>query len=151
MPKWKVWKIQQKAGWPWNRNLLSSHLRTIFNEFLLWLFFPYTIQETPWGTYDQTLWHAQTAERTGKPLFGNKAFSPLLCVVGVPTKVLLDYMHLMLASEFLRRLNIWFDHQSDNGFLAECKDEVDVALLNVKFSHDFNRKLRLINELEMER
>ena len=64
---------------------------------LLWLFFPYTIQEPPWGTCEQTLWHAQTPERTGKPLFGNKAFSPLLCVVGVPTKVLLDYMHLILA------------------------------------------------------
>ena len=74
---------------------------------LLWLFFPYTIQEPPWGTCQQTLWHAQTPERTGKPLFGNKAFSPLLCVVGVPTKVLLDYMHLILASEFLRRLLAW--------------------------------------------
>ena len=73
------------------------------------------------------------------------AFSPLLCVMGVPTKVLLDYMHRMLAGEFLRRLNIWLDHQSDNGFLAESKDEVDVALLNVKFPHDFNRKLRPIN------
>lgn len=76
------------------------------------------------------------------------AFSPLLCVMGVPTKVLLDYMHRMLAGEFLRRLNIWLDHQSDNGFLAESKDEVDVALLNVKFPHDFNRKLRPIIELK---
>lgn len=64
-------------------------------------------KEPPWGTCEQTLWHAQTPERTGKPLFGNKAFSPLLCVVGVPTKVLLDYMHLILASEFLRRLLAW--------------------------------------------
>ena len=68
--------------------------------------------------------------------------------MGVPTKVLLDYMHRMLASEFLRRLNIWLYHQSDNGFLAESKDEVDVALLNVKFPHDFNRNLRPINELK---
>jgi len=37
------------------------------------------------------------AGRTGKPVF-------------VPSKVLLDYVHLALAGEFLRRLNIWLDH-----------------------------------------
>ena len=42
-------------------------------------------------------------------------------------------MHLVLTGEFLRRLNIWLDHQSDNGFLSQSKDEVDAALLNVKF------------------
>ena len=57
-------------------------------------------------------------------------------------------MHLVLAGEFLRRLKIWLDHQSDNGFLSQSKDEVDAALLSVKFPHDFNRKLRPINELK---
>ena len=110
--------------------------------------YPYAIQEPPRRRHDQTLLHAQTAERTGKPVFGVKAFSPLLRVLEVPSKVLLDHMHLVLAGEFLRRLKIWLDHQSDNGFLSQSKDEVDAALLSVKFPHDFNRKLRPINELK---
>ena len=57
-------------------------------------------------------------------------------------------MHLVLAREFLRRLKIWLDHQSDNRFLSHSKDEVDAALLSVKFPHDFNRKLRPIDELK---
>ena len=57
-------------------------------------------------------------------------------------------MHLVLAGEFLRRLKIWLDHQSDNGFLSQSKGEVDAALLRVKFPHDFNRKFRPINELK---
>ena len=69
-------------------------------------------------------------------------------VLEVPSKVLLDHMHLVLAGEFLRRLKIWLDHQSDNGFLSQSKDEVDAALLRVKFPHDFNRKFRPINELK---
>lgn len=81
-------------------------------------------------------------------MFGVKAFSPLLRVLEVPSKVLLDHMHLVLAGEFLRRLKIWLDHQSDNGFLSQSKDEVDAAMLSVKFPHDFNRKLRPINELK---
>ena len=64
------------------------------------------------------------------------------------SKVLLDQMHLVLAREFLRRLKIWLDHQSDNRFLSHSKDEVDAALLSVKFPHDFNRKLRPIDELK---
>ena len=89
--------------------------------------YPYTNQEAPQRTHEQTLLHAQTAERTGKAVFGVKGFSPLLRILEVPSKVLLDYMHLVLAGEFLKRLNIWLDHQSDYGFLSESKDEVDQA------------------------
>ena len=54
-------------------------------------------------------------------------------------------MHLVLASEFL---NIWLDNQSDNAFLANYKEGIDEATLNVKFPHDFNRKLRPVSELK---
>lgn len=62
--------------------------------------YSYTIQEPPQRTHAQTLLHAQTAERTGKPVFGIKAFSPLLHVLEVPGKILLENMHLVLAREF---------------------------------------------------
>ena len=103
---------------------------------------------TSMNTGANTLARTEGTKRTGKPVFGVKAFSPLLCILEVPSKVLLDYMHLVLAGEFLRRFNIWLDHQSDNGFQSQSKDEVDAALLNVKFPHDFHRKLRSINELK---
>ena len=54
-------------------------------------------------------------------------------------------MHLFLAGEFL---NIWLDNRSDNGFLANYKGGMDEAMLNVKFPHDFNRKLRPVGELK---
>lgn len=110
--------------------------------------YPYTNQPPPLRTHAQTLLHAATAERTGKPFFGVKGVSPLLRVLNVPDQVLLDYMHLVLAGEFLRRLNIWLNHQHDNGFLSEFKEEVDQAMLVVRFPHDFNRKLRPISELK---
>lgn len=110
--------------------------------------YPYTNQLPPQRTHAQTLVHAQVAERTGKAVFGVKGLSPLLRILDVPCKVLLDYMHLVLAGEFLRRLNIWLDNQSDNGFLANYKEEIDEAMLNVKFPHDFNRKLRPVSELK---
>lgn len=110
--------------------------------------YPYTNQEPPLRTHAQTILHATAAERTGKPLFGVKGVSPLLRVIEVPGQVLLDYMHLVLAGEFLRRLNVWLNHQSDNGFLSELKEEVDQAMLNVQFPHDFNRKLRPVSELK---
>lgn len=81
-------------------------------------------------------------------MFGIKDVSPLLCVLEVPSKVLLDYMHLVLAGEFLRRMNIWMDHQSGQGFLSESKDEVDEAVTAIQFPHDFNRKLRPQSELK---
>ena len=81
-------------------------------------------------------------------MFGVKGFSSLLHVLDVPSQVLLDYMHLVLAGELLRRLNIWLDHQSENGYLAQSMQEVDQAMVNKKFSHDFNRKLRPLSELK---
>lgn len=110
--------------------------------------YPYYNQEPPRRTNTQTLLHATMAETTGKPVFGVNGFSPLLHVLDVPSQVVLDYMHLVLAGEFLRRLNIWLDHQSENGFLAESKQEVDQAMVNIKFPHDFNRKLRPLSELK---
>ena len=88
--------------------------------------YPYSNHEPPLRTHPQTLLHARTAERTGKARFHGKGFSPLLHVLDVPSQVLLDYMHLVLAGEFLRRLNIWLDHQSENGYLAESMQEVDL-------------------------
>lgn len=88
------------------------------------------------------------AGRTGKPLFGVEAFSPFLHVLEVPSEVLLDYVHLALAGEFVRRLNICLDHQCDNGFLSQSKAKVDSAPLNVKFQHNFNQKSRPINGLK---
>lgn len=79
--------------------------------------YPYTDQEPPLQTHAQTILYANAAERTGKPLFGVKGVSPLLHVIEVPGQVLLDYMHLVLAGEFLRRLNVWLDGQGDNGFI----------------------------------
>mgnify|MGYP006862629590 FL=1 len=75
-------------------------------------------------------------------MFGVKGFSPLLHVLYVPSQVLFDDMHLFLAGEFLRRINIWLDHQSENGYLAQSMQEVDQAMVKIKFPHDFNRKLR---------
>lgn len=110
--------------------------------------YPFDNQDPPRRTHKQTLLHARTAERTGKSVFGIKGVSPLLRVLEVPSQVLLDYMHLVLAGEFLRRMNIWLNHQSDQGFLSECKDQVDEAMMNIKFPHDFNRKLRPLSELK---
>ena len=66
--------------------------------------YPYTNQLPPQRTYAHTLIHAQVAERTGKAVFGVKGLSPLLRILDVPCKVLLHYMHLILAGEFLGRL-----------------------------------------------
>lgn len=57
-------------------------------------------------------------------------------------------MHLVLAGEFLKRLNIWLDSQSDCGFLADKKEEIDEVTPKVKFPHDFHRKLRPLSELK---
>lgn len=38
-------------------------------------------------------------------------------------------MHLVLAGEFLRRLNIWLDSQIDCDFLANKKEEIDEVTL----------------------
>lgn len=108
----------------------------------------YTNQEPPLRTHAQAILHANVAERTGKPLFGVKGVSPLLRVIEVPVQVLLDYMDLVLAGEFLRRLNVWLDGQGNNDFLSNSKEEVDHAMLNVKFPHDFNRTLRPVRELK---
>ena len=43
--------------------------------------YPYTDEEPRLCTHEQTLLHASTAERTGKPVFGVKGFSPLLRVI----------------------------------------------------------------------
>ena len=110
--------------------------------------YPYRNQEPPQRTHAQTLVHARRAERTGKSVCGVKGLSPLLRVLNVPSQILLDYMHLVLAGEFLRRLNAWLDQQSGVGFLAGSKEEIDHAILNIKFPHDFNRKLRTITELK---
>lgn len=110
--------------------------------------YPYANQETPTRTHAQTLVHARRAERIGRTVCGVKGVSPLLRVVSVPSQFLLDYMHLVLAGEFLRRLNTWLDHQSDNGFLSQNKEEIDQGMLDVQFPHDLNRKLRPIKELK---
>jgi len=73
-----------------------------------------------------------------------KGVSPPLHVIEVPDKVLLDYVHLVLDGEFLRRLNIWINSQSDYGFLSNVKEEVDEAMVEVKFPHDFNHTLRIL-------
>ena len=59
-------------------------------------------------------------------------------------------MHLVLAGEFLRRLNIWLDNQSDNGFLASYKEEINEAMLNMKFPHYFNRELKRWKDRELQ-
>lgn len=110
--------------------------------------YPYNSRDHHLRTHEQTLLHATRAERTGKPVFGVKGVSPLLRVIKVPDKVLLDYMHLILAGEFLRRLNIWLNSQSESRFLSIVKEEVDSSMLEVKFPHDFNRKLRPLSELK---
>lgn len=110
--------------------------------------YPYRNQEPPQRTYAQTLVHARRAERTGKSVCGVKGLSPLLRVLNVPSQILLDYMHLVLAGEFLRKLNAWLDHQSGVGFLVGGKEEIDHAMLNIKFPHDYNCKLRTITELK---
>jgi len=69
-------------------------------------------------------------------------------ILDVPSKVLLDYMHLVLAGEFLRRLNIWLDSQIDCDFLANKKEEIDEVTLKVKFPHDFHRKLIPLSDLK---
>ena len=57
-------------------------------------------------------------------------------------------MHLVLAGEFLRRLNIWINNQSDQGFLSQSYEAIDQAMMSIKFPHDFNRKLRPLSELK---
>ena len=113
----------------------------------IWIY-PYSNQEPPRRTHAQTLLYARTAERTGKTIFGVKGFSPMLHVLDIPSQVLLDYMHLVLAGEFPRRLNIWLDNQSENGYLAQSMQEVDQAMVNIKFPHDFNTKQRPLSELK---
>ena len=110
--------------------------------------YPYKNQEPPRRTHAQTLLHARTAERTRKAVFGVKGVSPLLRVLKVPCQILLDYMHLVLAGEFLRRLNIWINNQSDQGFLSQSYEAIDQAMMSIKFPHDFNRKLKPLSELK---
>ena len=88
------------------------------------------------------------AERTERTVSGVKGVSPLLRVISVPSQILLDNMHLVLTGEFLRKLNTLLDHQSDNGSLSQNKDEIDQAVLDIQFPHDFNRKLGPISELK---
>ena len=110
--------------------------------------YPCNSRDHPVRTHEQMLLHDTRAERTGKLVFGVKGVSPLLRVIKVPDKVLLDYMHLILAGEFLRRLNIWLNSQSESGFLSIVKEEADNSKLEVKFPHEFNCKLRPLSELK---
>ena len=50
--------------------------------------------------------------------------------------------------EFLRRLNIWINNQSDQGFLSQSYEAIDHAMMNVKFPHDLNRKLRPLSNVK---
>lgn len=43
---------------------------------------------------------------------------------------------------------MWLDGQGDNGFISDSKEEVDHAMLNLKFPHDFNCTLRPVSELK---
>ena len=110
--------------------------------------YPYKNQEPPCWTRAQTLLHARTAERTKKAVFGVKGVSSLPRVLKVPSQVLLNYMHLVLMGEFLRRLNIWINNQSDQGFLSQSYEAIDHAMMNVKFPHDLKRKLRPLSKLK---
>ena len=110
--------------------------------------YPYKNQEPPCWTHAQTLLHARTAERTKKAVFGVKGVSSLPRVLKVPSQVLLNYMHLVLMGEFLRRLNIWINNQSDQGFLPQSYEAIDHAMMNVKFPHDLNWKLRPLSKVK---
>ena len=83
-----------------------------------------------------------------KAVFGVKGVSSLPRVLKVPSQVLLNYMHLVLMGEFLRKLNIWINNQSDQGFLSQSYEAIDHAMMNVKFPHDLNRKLRPLSKLK---
>ena len=86
--------------------------------------YPYNDEDPPLRTHEQTLLHASTAERTEKPVFGVKGVSLLLHVIEeVPEKELLNYMHLVFAGEFLRRVNTWINPFSNNGFLSDVKED----------------------------
>ena len=110
--------------------------------------YPYKNQEPPCWTHAQTLLHARTAERTKEVVFGVKGVSSLPRVLKVPSQVFLNYMHLVRMGEFLRRLNIWINNQSDSGFLSQSYEAIDHAMMNVKFPHDFNRKLRPLSKVK---
>ena len=83
-----------------------------------------------------------------KAVFGVKGVSSLPRVLKVPSQVLLNYMHLVLMGEFLRKLNIWINNQSDQGFLSQSYEAIDHAMMNVKFPHDLNRELRPLSKVK---
>ena len=89
-----------------------------------------------------TIGHAQLAETTKNLLFGILGTSPLHDVLRIPDSLILDYMHLVLEGEFVRRLSIWLNGQNENGFLAKQTAPLEEAMLRIQFPHDFNRKLR---------
>ena len=92
--------------------------------------------------HSDTMDQAQLAQATKKSLFGVLGTSPLHDVLRIPDSLILDYMHLVLEGEFVRRLSIWLNGQDENGFLAKQVAPLEDAMDKINFPHDFNRKLR---------
>ena len=95
-----------------------------------------------------TLLQAQVAEETGRSVFGIMGTSPLHRVLRVPDNLLLDYMHLVLEGEFMRRLNLWLNGSGNHGYLHEHQGTLEAIMKTIQFPHDFNRKLRPFNEIK---
>ena len=110
--------------------------------------YPQYVEEPARRNHRDTLLHAQLAEESGKSVFGVMGTSPLHRVLHIPDNVLLDYMHLVLEGEFMRRLTMWLDGSGLHGYLHEHKEELEAAMKEIRFPHDFNRKLRSFSEIK---
>lgn len=110
---------------------------------LVWVY-PFTEEEVELRTHANTCYHAEIAEQTGEIMFGVKGYSVVLDIINIPTEIPLDYMHLVLEGECKRKLLILFDTRY-NFMSQEDIMQINSCIKNVKFPHDFSKKVKFIN------
>ena len=95
--------------------------------------YPHFPEEPPRRNHQDTLLYAQVAEERGRSVFGVVGTSPFHRVLRIPDNILLDYMHLVLEGEFMRRLTLWVNSSGPHGHLHEHIGRLEAIMKNIKF------------------
>ena len=105
----------------------------------------------PRRNHPDVLTHAHLAEQSKEAVFGVKGTSPVHDILEIPDMVLLDYMHQVLEGEYTRRFSKWLSGTCPSEFTLDnniTKEDLSRQLQSTSVTHDFNRKLRPIEEFK---
>ena len=111
--------------------------------------YPYSPNTFLRRTHNDTLLHAQLANDTRETIFGVKGPSIVHTILNIPDMLLFDYMHQVLEGEFTRCMTKWLAGSCGSGVkLKPCVVSLSQNLKAIGLPHDFNRKLRPLEEFK---